>query len=123
MNDIDWQSRALCAEEKVRKLESRVSVLSLKVREYQEIINRGYLLSDDERRLKLYNVMENVEVYELGLPTRITIALGRHNIITLGQLIYLSKEELERIPHVGKKSVEEIKTAVRRIKGFENIWA
>ena len=48
-------------------------------------------------------------VSDLNLSARSSNCLARNNISTIKQLVMLSDEELNRLPQLGRKSVEEIK--------------
>ena len=52
-------------------------------------------------------------VSELGLPGRVVNALKAMNVTDVSQLLKISDDELIRAPNLGKRSVEEIRAALK----------
>lgn len=57
-------------------------------------------------------------IEKLGITARVFQRLKEHNIETIGDLVARTEKELEGIPGIGRKSVEEIKEALKE-KGLK----
>jgi DNA-directed RNA polymerase subunit alpha len=74
-------------------------------------LNKSYL-EQKERLRKL-----DLNIAELGLSVRTTNALDEQGISTIGGLLSRRREDLQKIPNFGKKTIEDVYDALEKL-GF-----
>nr|YP_009158635.1 RNA polymerase alpha chain [Encephalartos lehmannii]AFR53238.1 RNA polymerase alpha chain [Encephalartos lehmannii]BAR93841.1 RNA polymerase alpha chain [Encephalartos lehmannii] len=71
-------------------------------------------ISTDIERMEEEVAFKHIFIDQLELPPRVYNCLGRVNIHTLSDLLNYSQEDLMRIGHFGKKSVEQVSEVLQK---------